>query len=77
MIGSQDKALKDKLKLLIIESCEKDNTVDDIDDNEQLFGSDTNLELDSMDALQISMALSSTYGVKTTDSKKIADIALV
>ncbi len=76
MIGSKDTNLKNELKQLIIDSCEKDHTVDDIDDNEVLFGSNTNLELDSMDALQISMALGNKYGIKTTDSKKLRKIMI-
>ena len=63
--GSQNEKLKNELKLLIIDSCEKEETIDEISDDEILFGSDAKLELDSMDALQISMALSAKYGVKT------------
>jgi acyl carrier protein len=68
--------LKRELKELIIEECEKDCEVNDIKDDEPLFGPDTVLELDSMDALQISMALHKKYGLKTTDSKKLRKIML-
>ena len=74
MIGSEDEKLKDELKQMIIDSCEKDETIEDIGDDDILFGFNTKLELDSMDTLQISMALSSKYGVKTTDSKKLRKI---
>lgn len=66
--------LKLELKELIIEECEKDINPEDIDDEEILFGSDSTLELDSMDALQISMALQKKYGVDATDSKKLRKI---
>lgn len=66
--------LKLELKELIIEECEKDINPENIDDEEILFGSDSTLELDSMDALQISMALQKKYGVDATDSKKLRKI---
>ncbi len=74
MLGSQDEKLKQELKELIIEECDRDIEAHEIDDNEVLFGSDTRLELDSMDALQISMALHKKYGIDATDSKKLRKI---
>ena len=74
MIGSKDDNLKLELKELIIEECDKDIEADEISDDEVLFGSDTALELDSMDALQISMALHKKYGIDTNDSKKLRKI---
>ena len=61
MIGSKDSALKEALKKLIVEVCESEEEADSISDDEALFGSDSVLGLDSMDALQISMALDSQY----------------
>ncbi len=66
--------LKDDLKRLIIDECEKECNIEDIKDDEPLFGADSILELDSMDALQISMALHKKYGLKTTDSKELRNI---
>lgn len=66
--------LKYELKKLIIEECEKECNIEDINDDEILFGPDSKLELDSMDALQISMALNKKYGLKTTDSKELRKI---
>ncbi len=66
--------LKYELKKLIIQECEKECEIDDIDDDEVLFGAESKLELDSMDALQISMALNKKYGLKTTDSKELRKI---
>ncbi|MGB0989514.1 acyl carrier protein [Arcobacter sp. F155] len=74
MIGSKDEKLKLELKELIIEECDKDIEPEDISDDEVLFGSDTELELDSMDALQISMALHKKYGIDANDSKKLRKI---
>jgi acyl carrier protein len=62
--------LKHDLKMLIIEECEKDE-VDavDIQDDVKLFSEEMGLELDSLDALQISMALNKKYGIRLADSK--------
>ncbi|MFA7082957.1 MAG: acyl carrier protein [Arcobacteraceae bacterium] len=68
------KELKEELKKLIIEECEKECAIEDIKDDDILFGPDSVLQLDSMDALQISMALHKKYGLKTTDSKELRKI---
>lgn len=66
--------LKYELKKLIIEECEKECEIEDVKDDASLFGPESVLELDSMDALQISMALHKKYGLKTTDSKELRKI---
>lgn len=66
--------LKYELKKLIIEECEKECEIEDIKDDDILFDPESPLELDSMDALQISMALHKKYGMKTTDSKELRKI---
>ncbi|MDR1349908.1 MAG: phosphopantetheine-binding protein [Zoogloeaceae bacterium] len=62
--------LKLALKILIVQSCEKDCDPAGIADDEPLFGSDARLALDSLDALQLSMALQKRYGIRLTDSKE-------
>jgi len=71
MIGSEDRELKEAIKNLIVDVCDTEQDASSISDDEALFGNNSLLELDSMDALQISMALDSAYGLKTTDSKKL------
>lgn len=67
--------LKQELKALIVDECEKDEINPMmIQDDEPLFGSDSNVGLDSLDALQIAMALQQRYGVKITDSKKVRKV---
>jgi acyl carrier protein len=62
--------LKHDLKMLIIEECEKDEVdAEDIQDDVKLFSEEMGLELDSLDALQISMALNKKYGIRLADSK--------
>ena len=61
-------ALIRALKALIIDECDKDVPVDDILDDEVLIGGP--LELDSLDALQICMAVKAAYGVRIEGGPK-------
>lgn len=58
------------LKTLIVDACDKDCDPATIGDDEPLFGSAAPLALDSLDALQISMAIQKKYGLRLTDSKE-------
>ncbi|MFN4064291.1 hypothetical protein SDC9_154930 [bioreactor metagenome] len=62
--------LKHAIKILIVASCDKDCDPASITDDEALFGPDAPLALDSLDALQVSMALQKQYGLRLTDSKE-------
>jgi len=71
MIGSQDEALKLRLKNMIIEECEKDEiTAEEIADDVEIFSDASGLELDSLDALQISMGLQTQFKIRLADSKE-------
>lgn len=71
MIGSQDQALKLQLKNMIIDECEKEDiAAEQINDDILLFSPESGLDLDSVDALQLSMSLQSTFGVRLTDPKE-------
>lgn len=63
-------ALIAELRRLIVDVCEKDVEPDSIAADEPLFGPDARLALDSLDALQLSMALQKQYGIRITDSKE-------
>lgn len=54
--------LKQDLKRLVIEECQKEEDPASLTDDEVLFGSGGRLALDSIDALQISMAVKQRYG---------------
>lgn len=58
------------LKALIVEACDKDCDPASITDNELLFGPEAPLQLDSLDALQVSMAIKKQYGLRLPDSKE-------
>lgn len=63
--------LKQQLKQLVIEECDKEDDFSpcDIDDDEPLMGTRAALDLDSLDALQISMAIHLRYGVRIEGNK--------
>jgi len=59
-----------ELKTLILEAAEKTEPPGGLGDDEALFGPDSRLALDSLDALQVSMAIQERYGVRMPDSKE-------
>lgn len=59
-----------ELKTLVLEAADKAVPPGGLSDDEALFGPDSRLELDSLDALQISMAIQERFGVRMTDSKE-------
>ncbi len=59
-----------ELKTLIVEACDKDRDPASITDDELLFGPEARLQLDSLDALQVSMAIKKKYGLRLPDSKE-------
>ncbi|WP_076418907.1 acyl carrier protein [Colwellia sp. UCD-KL20] len=64
--------LKQKLKKMIVEECEKEDDIawNDILDDEMLFGSESRVGLDSLDALQLSLVLKKTFAIKVEGSKE-------
>jgi len=67
--GSCDPELKSELKKLIISACDREFSPDTLTDDEPLVGRNTRLELDSLDILQINVAVAQRYGVRIEDSK--------
>jgi acyl carrier protein len=74
MQGSLDETFKTELKKLILAECDLDLSPAAIDDDEPLFGRDARLGLDSIDGLQISVALQKRYGLRIGDSKAMRRI---
>lgn len=66
--------LKLELKRLIVEECDRDIDPTTLPDDAPLFGSESPLDLDSLDGLQISMALQQRYGVRIADPKQLRRI---
>ncbi|WP_374264412.1 phosphopantetheine-binding protein [Zoogloea sp.] len=65
-----DPAFLQALKTLILDAADKAEPVGGLADDEILFGPESRLQLDSLDALQISMAIQKRYGVRMPDSKE-------
>jgi acyl carrier protein len=60
--------LKLEIKKLIMDTLNiTDVKPEDVDDEKPLFGSDNALTLDSVDAIEIIMALQRTYGIRIAD----------
>ena len=67
---SDTEPLQLTLARLIVEACEKQVDPASLTPDEVLFGPEARLALDSLDALQLSMALQKRYGVRLGDSKE-------
>lgn len=59
-----------ELKAFILAAVDKTEPEGGLRDDEPWFGDESRLELDSLDALQISMAIQKKYGVRMPDSKE-------
>lgn len=66
MTNNELEALKQDLKALIIEECDKEDEIElhEFQDDDTLFGRKSNIALDSLDALQLSMAIQKKYNVR-------------
>lgn len=69
-MNDTDLAFRTELKVLILAAVDKDEPADGLRDDESWFGPESRLGLDSLDALQISMAIQKKYGVRMPDSKE-------
>lgn len=63
-------SLKEDLKILIVTECEKEIEPSSIKDDDIIFHPEHPLGLDSLDSLQISMALQNSYGIRLVDPKE-------
>jgi acyl carrier protein len=59
-------ALKAEIKKMLVENCMLQTPAEQIGDSQPLFGPDS-LGLDSVDALQLVVALDKNYGLKVPD----------
>jgi acyl carrier protein len=63
-----EEALKIEIKKLIMDTLAiQDIDPDDVDNEKPLFGGDNALTLDSVDAIEIIMAIQRTYGIRIAD----------
>ena len=65
-------ALEQELKKLVIQETEKDEfDPTEISDEEPLFGEQSRIQLDSLDALQIVVALQAHFGVRLQGDRMV------
>ena len=57
------------LKAMVLEAVENEAPPGGLGDDEPLFGPEARLDLDSLDALQVSMAIQQHFGLRMPDSK--------
>jgi len=69
-VNAPDPVFLAQLKHLLLEACDKDEPSGGLTPEEVLFGPQSRLDLDSLDALQISVAIQKRYGVRMPDSKE-------
>jgi acyl carrier protein len=67
--GSQDDAFKLELKKLIVAACNRDTAPETIGDDDMLIGADSVLDLDSLDVLQLNVAITQHFGIRIDDGK--------
>lgn len=68
----EPEVLELELKKLIIQESEKDDfEPEDIRDDEWLFGEQSRIQLDSLDALQIVVALQAHFGVRLQGDRMV------
>ncbi|WP_023603588.1 acyl carrier protein [Aliivibrio logei] len=71
MKGSLDTEFKVKLKTMILEECDREDiSVNELADDVELFSDESELELDSVDGLQISMLLQRHFNLRLVDPKE-------
>ncbi|SEK16275.1 acyl carrier protein [Variovorax sp. OK212] len=58
------------LKAMVLEAVEKEAPAGGLGDDEPLFGPEARLDLDSLDALQVSMTIQQRFGLRMPDSKE-------
>ena len=68
-----EQSLKDRIKVLMVENLMLQVTESQIGDDQPLFGPDS-LGLDSVDALQLVVALDKTFGLKIPDPAAAKEI---
>ena len=59
-----------ELKALLLQAVDKSDPEGGLRDDEVLFGPESRLALDSLDALEVAMAIQERYGMRMTDSKQ-------
>ncbi len=71
VLSSSTIAFRAEVKAMLLAAVEKSEWADRLRDDEPLFGEGSQLNLDSLDGLQISMEIQKQYGIRLADSKDL------
>ena len=75
MKGSEDAQFKQEIKQMIIDECRMDNyNATDILDDEYLAGSESRFGLDSIDMLQVIVAIKNNYNIRIQNDANSREI---
>lgn len=66
-----DPALLDEVKALLLSAVDATEPPGGLSPDEPLFGPESRLDLDSLDGLQLSVAIQKKYGIRMADSKDL------
>jgi acyl carrier protein len=68
---SLDPAFLEEVKTLLLQAVDATEPAGGLGLDEALFGPDSRLDLDSLDGLQLSVAIQKRYGIRMADSKDL------
>lgn len=66
-----DPVFLEEVKAMLLKAVDASEPPGGLDSEEPLFGPDSRLDLDSLDGLQLSVAIQKTYGLRMADSKDL------
>jgi acyl carrier protein len=70
-IAALDPAFLEEVKALLLDAVDASEPPGGLRADEPLFGPDSRLDLDSLDGLQLSVAIQKRYGIRMADSKDL------
>jgi acyl carrier protein len=70
-IATPDTIFLNEVKALLLNAVDAKEPLDGLSHDEPLFGPESRLDLDSLDGLQLSVAIQRQYGIRMADSKDL------
>jgi acyl carrier protein len=70
-IATPDSVFLDEVKAFLLNAVDAEEPPGGLSSVEPLFGANSRLDLDSLDGLQLSVAIQKQYGIRMADSKDL------